>query len=157
MTRAFLLGLAIAIAPLSACSNGEEVAEASRQIETVPLIDPNTATEAELAAVDGIDNSLATAIVANRPYSDSRSFYRVVSAGLDGEARDGVLDAVFMPLSLNSAAEDDFKMIPGIGDRMAHEFVEYRPYGSIAQWEGEMGKYVDAAEVARMRRYVVLD
>jgi radical SAM superfamily enzyme with C-terminal helix-hairpin-helix motif len=37
---------------------------------------------------------------------------------------------------------------------MAHEFEEYRPYGSIEQFQREIGKYVDEDEVARYEQYV---
>jgi hypothetical protein len=37
---------------------------------------------------------------------------------------------------------------------MLHEFKEYRPYAQIERFRREMAKYVDAAEVARLERYV---
>jgi hypothetical protein len=37
---------------------------------------------------------------------------------------------------------------------MAHEFEEYRPYTSLDQFRREIGKYVPAAEVARLEQYV---
>lgn len=57
-------------------------------------------------------------------------------------------------INLNTASMDDFKTIPGVGDRMAHEFDEYRPYVSIAQFRQEIGKYVPADTVARYEQYV---
>jgi hypothetical protein len=39
---------------------------------------------------------------------------------------------------------------------MAHEFEEYRPWKAKAQFEREIGKYVDAKEVARLWRYFVI-
>ena len=48
-------------------------------------------------------------------------------------------------------------MVPGVGDRMAHEFEEYRPYQNIEQFRREIGKYVDEDEVARLERYVTLN
>jgi hypothetical protein len=39
---------------------------------------------------------------------------------------------------------------------MLHEFHEYRPYTSLEQFRKEIGKYVDAKEVARLERYVTL-
>jgi radical SAM superfamily enzyme with C-terminal helix-hairpin-helix motif len=41
-----------------------------------------------------------------------------------------------------------------MSERMAHEFEEYRPYTSLEQFRREIGKYVDAAEVARLEQYV---
>ena len=41
-----------------------------------------------------------------------------------------------------------------MGDRMHHEFEEYRPYSAMAEFRREMGKYVDDGEVDRLSRYV---
>ena len=58
-------------------------------------------------------------------------------------------------LNLNTASEAEFTAaIPGFGRRMAHEFEEYRPYRSIQQFRREIGKYVDAAQVAEYEKYV---
>lgn len=57
-------------------------------------------------------------------------------------------------INLNTATEDEFRTIPGVGDRMVHEFVEYRPYVSIQQFRREIGKYVDEAQVAAYEAYV---
>jgi DNA uptake protein ComE-like DNA-binding protein len=57
-------------------------------------------------------------------------------------------------LDLNTTPEDEFKTISGVGDRMAHEFVEYRPYVSITQFRREMAKYVDADVIAGYEDHV---
>ena len=61
-----------------------------------------------------------------------------------------------MPINLNTASEEDIALIPGMTDRMIHEFEEYRPYADMAEFDREIGKYVDEAEVARLRQYVTL-
>ena len=153
----YLLIPAIAFTGLSACQDGNEVAEASRTVATAALMNPNTASEADLAAVEGLDAELAGVIAANRPFPDGVAFVRLLEEYRDDETRDVVLGQVFLPLGLNSTAEADFQTIPGVGRKMAHEFEEYRPYESMEQWEREIGKYVDAEELARLRRYVVVD
>ncbi len=40
---------------------------------------------------------------------------------------------------------------------MLREFKEYRPWKSWGQFDKEIGKYVDAKEVARLKRYVTID
>ncbi len=57
-------------------------------------------------------------------------------------------------LNLNTATGDEFRTIPGVGDRMVHEFEEYRPYASIQQFRREIGKYVDEAQVAAYEQYL---
>jgi radical SAM superfamily enzyme with C-terminal helix-hairpin-helix motif len=37
---------------------------------------------------------------------------------------------------------------------MVHEFEEYRPYKSIQQFRREIGKYVDANQVAEYEKYI---
>ncbi len=58
-------------------------------------------------------------------------------------------------LNLNEASAADYQAtIPGFSSRMAREFLEYRPYVSIQQFRREIGKYVDAAQVAEYEKYV---
>ncbi len=58
-------------------------------------------------------------------------------------------------LNLNTATADDFlATVPGLGNRMVREFMEYRPYVSIQQFRKEIGKYVDDAQVAEYENYV---
>jgi DNA uptake protein ComE-like DNA-binding protein len=58
-------------------------------------------------------------------------------------------------LNLNTATGDEFKAaVPGLGDRMAHEFEEYRPYRSIQQFRKEMAKYVKPEQIAEYEKFV---
>jgi DNA uptake protein ComE-like DNA-binding protein len=65
-----------------------------------------------------------------------------------------VYGKTFVHLNLNTATREEILMIPGLGNRMVREFLEYRPYKAMAQFRREMGKYVDDTEVARMVQYV---
>ncbi|PAP76935.1 helix-hairpin-helix domain-containing protein [Rubrivirga marina] len=58
------------------------------------------------------------------------------------------------PFNLNTATAEQFATIPGVGERMIHEFEEYRPYTSIEQFRQEIGKYVDEDVVAGYEEYV---
>ena len=64
---------------------------------------------------------------------------------------------VFVPVNLNTASDEEILGIPGVGERLLHEFKEYRPYQSIDQFRREIGKYVDEQEIARLERYVTLE
>ena len=58
-------------------------------------------------------------------------------------------------LNLNEVTADQLlSAIPGFGNRMVREFMEYRPYTSIQQFRREIGKYVDQAQVAEYEKYV---
>lgn len=58
-------------------------------------------------------------------------------------------------LNLNTVTEEELlATIPGFGNRMVREFMEYRPYVSIQQFRREIGKYVDEAQVSEYEKYV---
>ena len=120
------------------------------------LLDPNTATREQLAAVPGITPAVVDTLIARRPYDDMVAVNRVLTSQLDSAQRRTAYARIWKPINLNTATDAEILLIPGIGSRMLHEFKEYRPYTSIAQFRREMGKYVDAAEVARLERYVMI-
>jgi len=62
--------------------------------------------------------------------------------------------AAWTRFNLNSANNDQFATIPGVGDRMLDEFNEYKPYSSILQFRKEIGKYVDDSVVAAYEAYL---
>ncbi len=63
--------------------------------------------------------------------------------------------ASFAKLNLNDVSEDQLlSTIPNFSNRMVREFFEYRPYVSIQQFRKEIGKYVDANQVAEYEQYV---
>jgi hypothetical protein len=118
------------------------------------MVDPNGATPAQLVAA-GLDSAAAVTVVAGRPYSDMTAVDRVLAGrNMTAEQRRAVYAKVWKPIDLNTATDQEILLIPGIGNRMLHEFKEYRPYTSIGQFRREMGKYVDDAEVARLEKYV---
>lgn len=119
------------------------------------MLDPETATREQLVAVPGMTPAAADALIAGRPYADMRAADRALGT-LSEAARDSVYARVWKPLDLNSATAEEITLIPGVGNRMRHEFEEYRPYTSMAQFRREIGKYVDEAEVARLERYVMI-
>lgn len=57
-------------------------------------------------------------------------------------------------LDVNAATEEELATVPGAGERMVREFLEYRPYDSIEQFRREIGKYVDEATVAGYEDYL---
>lgn len=130
----------------------------AQRAASAALVDPNTATEQQLAALPGLDASKAGAVVAGRPYATPTALDAVLAAqGLTSAQRTVVYGKSFVRIDLNTAADADMMLIPGLGPKMLHEFKEYRPYKAIAQFRREIGKYVDEKEVARLESYVKVD
>lgn len=58
-------------------------------------------------------------------------------------------------LNVNTASANDLlTTIPGLGNRMVHEFEEYRPYKSIQQFRREIGKYVKPEQIVEYEKYI---
>lgn len=58
-------------------------------------------------------------------------------------------------LNVNTASGSELlAAIPGLGNKMVHEFEEYRPYNSIQQFRREIGKYVSAEQVAEYEKHI---
>lgn len=117
----------------------------------------NTATREELLLVPGLGNRMAHEFVEYRPYRSLAQFRKEIGKYVDEKEVARLEQYVFVPINLNTARDADILTIPGLGPRMLHEFKEYRPYKNIDQFRREIGKYVDAKEVARLERYVTLD
>ncbi|MEX2283909.1 MAG: hypothetical protein WEE89_15595 [Gemmatimonadota bacterium] len=118
------------------------------------IIDPNLATKEQLMALPLVDAALADAIIKGRPYADMLELDRVIP--LNAQQKMEVYRKLFMPINLNTASRPEILLVPGAGTRMAREFAEYRPYDGLPRFRREIGKYVDAAEVARLEQYVFL-
>ncbi len=135
---------------------GPEVADDTAMAEDGGVLDASTVTGIQLAGIGGISAELATAIVAGQPYASATDFNAVLLATLGEEEAVTVRERVFVPIDLNSATREDIALIPGMTERMIGEFLEYRPYADMSEFDREIGKYVDEAEVARFRQYVTL-
>ena len=118
------------------------------------LANPNLATASELRALPHVTDDVAAAIESNRPYLSAIELDSVLPGTLDDAQRGELYGRMFRPMNLNSASEEEIMLIPGMSDRMVHEFEEYRPYTSMEQFRREIGKYVDEDEVARLEQYV---
>ena len=118
------------------------------------LLDANSASQTELATAPHVNAAIAQAIVARRPFARPADFDGLLGESLSQAQRAELYGRLFLGINLNTASPAEIRLIPGITDRLVHEFEEYRPYTSLEQFRREIGKYVPAAEVARLEQYV---
>ena len=148
--RAFTLSNLVVLVGLTFISN-VSMAQAGNNDS---VLNPNLADEAALAAEPGLNGELAAIIIAARPLASNLQLDELLENSLNDDERAQLRTVLFLPINLNSASEDEVKLVPGISRKMAHEFDEYKPYSSLEQFRREIGKYVDDAEVARFEQYV---
>ena len=121
----------------------------------VPL-NLNTTNEKDFKMIPGVGDRMAHEFEEYRPYKSIQQFKREIGKYVDEIEVSRYLSYVFVPVELNTSSEDDIKDLPGVGNKMAHEFVEYRPYMNLNQFRREIGKYVDDKELIRLERFVYL-
>ena len=132
-------------------------AAADEHDETAAVLNPNVAGEGDMAALPEVSPELAAQIIAQRPFSGMAAFDELVRASVDEVGRTQIYQRLFVPIDLNTASREEMLLVPGVGEKLAHEFEEYRPYRAMAQFRREIGKYVNDEEVARFERYVTLE
>ena len=131
------------------------VGSASAQVgKSQGVVDANTATEQALLAMPHMTPVIVKAVIAARPFNSIVDLNKMLLGQklTQGQANE-LYGKAFVHVNLNTATAEEILLIPGAGKRMAHEFEEYRPWRSWAQFEKEIGKYVNAQEVARLAQY----
>ena len=116
----------------------------------------NTTAEKDFKMIPGVGDRMAHEFEEYRPYTSIKQFKREMAKYVDENEISRYLNYVFVPVELNTASEDDIESLPGLGKRITHEFMEYRPYKNLEQFRKEIGKYVDAKELLRLERLVYL-
>ena len=120
-------------------------------------INLNTASDAEILLIPNMGPRMLGEFKEYRPYRTMAQFNREIGKYVNATELARLAQYVFVPINLNTATDEDILSIPGMGPRMLGEFKEYRPYRNIEQFRREIGKYVNAKEVARFERYVTLN
>jgi DNA uptake protein ComE-like DNA-binding protein len=118
------------------------------------LIDPNMATESELAQLPHMTPDIAKGMVAKRPFKTVVELNAyLLEQKLNADQAKEFYRKAFVPINLNTGTKPEFLLIPGVGPRMSGEFEEYRPWKTWAQFDKEIGKYVGQAETDRLKQY----
>lgn len=116
----------------------------------------NAGTNEEIMLIPGAGRRMVREFGEYRPWVNWAQFDREIGKYVDAAEVNRLKQYLFIPVDLNTASNDDILSIPGAGRRMVREFNEYRPWKTKEQFDREIGKYVDAKEVARLWRYLVI-
>tara|TARA_B100001093_G_C26857327_1_gene1028055 strand:+ start:700 stop:1359 length:660 start_codon:yes stop_codon:yes gene_type:complete len=147
--------------PFLAIESFVEVLGASADLDVVfakvfvPL-NINVTAEDTFKLIPGVGDRMAHEFEEYKPYVNLNQFRKEIGKYVDEQEVARLEKYIFVPVELNSAQEEDIKSLPGVGSKMTHEFLEYRPYENMVQFNKEIGKYVDEAELSRLARLVYL-
>lgn len=129
--------------------------------KSLGVLDANTAPEAELLKMPHMTPAIVKSLIAKRNFNsivDLNKF--LLESGLSQAQATEFYGRAFIHVNLNTGTAEEFLLIPGSTKRWAHEFEEYRPWVSFAQFDKEIGKYTtprnDAKVIDGFKQYVFI-
>jgi DNA uptake protein ComE-like DNA-binding protein len=147
----WMVAAGLSLALLAAAPVGAQVGKSQG------VVDANAVAENDLAGMPGMTPVIAKGIVARRPFASIMELNAfLLGQGLTQEQANAFYGKAFVPINLNTATSEEILLVPGAGRRMTHEFAEYRPWKSYAQFDREIGKYVGAEATARLAQYTFI-
>jgi DNA uptake protein ComE-like DNA-binding protein len=125
--------------------------------KSLGVVDANTAPEKDLLAMPHMTPAIVKGLLEKRPFAsitDLNAF--LLGQKLTQEQANDFYGKAFVHINLNTATAAEILLVPGAGKRMTHEFEEYRPWKTYAQFDKEIGKYVGAEKTAQLAQYTFI-
>jgi DNA uptake protein ComE-like DNA-binding protein len=125
--------------------------------KSLGVVDANTAPEKDLLTMPSMTPAVVKGLIEKRPFASITELNAyLLSQKLTQEQANAFYGKAFVHINLNSATAEEIMLVPNAGKRMAHEFEEYRPWRTYAQFDKEIGKYVGAEKTAQLAQYTFI-
>jgi DNA uptake protein ComE-like DNA-binding protein len=125
--------------------------------KSVGVVDANTAAEKDLLAMPHMTPAIVKGLLEKRPFASITDLNAyLLGQKLTPQQATEFYGKAFVHINLNTATPEEIILVPGAGKRMVHEFDEYRPWRSYAQFDKEIGKYVGADRTAQLAQYTFI-
>ena len=125
--------------------------------KSLGVMDANTAPERDLLTMPHMTPAIVKGLLEKRPFASITDLNAyLLSQKLTQEQANEFYGKAFVHINLNTATPQEILLVPGAGKRMVHEFEEYRPWKTYAQFDKEIGKYVGAEKTAQLAQYTFI-
>ena len=125
--------------------------------KSLGVMDANTAPEKDLLTMPHMTPAIVKGLLEKRPFASITDLNAyLLSQKLTQEQANEFYGKAFVHINLNTATPQEILLVPGAGKRMVHEFEEYRPWKTHAQFDKEIGKYVGAEQTAQLAQYTFI-
>jgi DNA uptake protein ComE-like DNA-binding protein len=144
----------IAFGLLTVLTSGAAEAQVGKSLG---VVDANTAAEKDLLGMPHMTPAIVKGLIEKRPFNSITDLHAyLLSQKLTPEQAMAIYEKAFVHINLNTATAQEILLVPGAGKRMVHEFEEYRPWKTYAQFAKEIGKYVGAEQAAKLAQYTFI-
>lgn len=121
------------------------------------VVDANLAAEKDLLGMPHMTPAIVKGLIERRPFGSITQLHAyLLGQKLTPEQAMAFYEKAFVHINLNTATAEEILLVPGAGKRLAHEFEEYRPWKTYAQFAREIGKYVGAEKAAALAQYTFI-
>jgi len=117
----------------------------------------NTAKREEIMLMPGMANRMVREFLEYRPYTAIAQFRKEIGKYVDDKEVARLEQYVFVPINVNSASDETLLSIPGITPQTLRGLKDHRPYKNVQEFRTEIAKYVNAKELGRLERYIILN
>ena len=125
--------------------------------KSLGVVDANTAPEKDLLTMPHMTPAIVKGLLEKRPFASITDLNAyLLGQKLTQEQANEFYGKAFVHINLNTATPQEILLVPGAGKRMVHEFEEYRPWKTYAQFDKEIGKYVGAEKTAQLAQYTFI-
>ena len=131
------------------------------QVGKPGILDVNVASEADLLKLPHMTPAIVKGLIAKRNFNSIVDLNKyLIASGLTPAQATEFYGRAFVAVNLNTGTPEEFLLVPSSSKRWAHEFEEYRPWTSFAQFDKEIGKYTtprnDAALLDKFKQYLFI-
>jgi DNA uptake protein ComE-like DNA-binding protein len=119
-------------------------------------INLNTGTPEEFMLVPGSGKRMSIEFAEYRPWKVWLQFDKEIGKYVGQQETDRFKQYMFIPINLNTAADDVLLTVPGMNPAMLQALKKSRPWKSQEQFTMEIGKTAGPKEAARLSRYFVI-
>ena len=133
------------------------IAPAAQVGKPLTIVDANIAPEKDLLGMPHMNAAIVKGLIDKRPFGSITELHAyLLGQGLTAQQATEFYSRAFVHINLNTATPEEIILVPGAGKRMVHEFAEYRPWKTYAQFDKEIGKYVGAEQTAKLAQYTFI-
>jgi DNA uptake protein ComE-like DNA-binding protein len=152
--KPFLAPVALAAVLLGAAHSTAAFAQVGKPLT---IVDANIAPEKDLLGFPHMNAAIVKGLIDKRPFASIKDLHAyLLSQGLTAAQAMEFYAKAFVHINLNTATPEEILLVPGAGKRMVHEFDEYRPWKTYAQFDKEIGKYVGPEQTAKLAQYTFI-
>lgn len=118
------------------------------------LVNLNTATDAEILAIPGLNDRMLDEFKEYRPYGSILQFRKEIGKYVGDDQVKTWEAYVFVPIDVNQADADTLQQLPGVDAVIAQKLIDGRKYDTNQAFLDALKKLVSAADFQNASNYL---